>query len=450
MSSRDKNLDAELLEALTGLESSIPDGYFDQFPRNIGARLEVEVMDAHTHTHTDADTTEPFELAARTSALKTESSKSDSDREENSGLHEIKALANTAKSRISRRVSTQSDAEESLLVSASSSALSAVLLPEPGKELKGVVAPQAAVLGATPATAAVAEAAVASYGGPKKPTPIWAFAAVGVVAAAAIVVAVVFMKQGGGDEVAVATPSEIATPGAAATATADEAPPPPAADPAPETGAMIADTEEDSDGVEGEAPATEAATDDAPADSAEPMVAALPAKAAKDRDQSKRERRAKDKSPDKADNKKATKTRAPSLGKEEDKSQPDPNYKAAPKGSSLDDVLDSVTGGVDEQKEAKKVAGPTKTTITGSDVSKAMGKVRGRAAACYSAEEFTGSVQVKFTVKPDGSLSNVKAVGKHKSSKTGKCVVKAVKRAKFPAFSGAPMSFTFPFLLSQP
>ena len=118
-------------------------------------------------------------------------------------------------------------------------------------------------------------------------------------------------------------------------------------------------------------------------------------------------------------------------------------------GASLDDVLSSVTGGVNERiaapTENKK---PSKKKLDRGDVSKAMKGVTPKAKRCYSVEEFSGSVLVKYSVGPDGKVTKASATGAHKSSPTGACVVKAVKSATFPAFDGATMSFSFPFLLS--
>jgi hypothetical protein len=117
-------------------------------------------------------------------------------------------------------------------------------------------------------------------------------------------------------------------------------------------------------------------------------------------------------------------------------------------GASLDDVLSSVTGGVDKPIVDVKDDTPTKKKLERGDVSKAMKAITKSAKSCYSSEEFSGTVMVKYSVASSGKMTKATALGAHKSSKTGKCVVNAVKRAKFPAFSGATQSFTFPFLLS--
>ena len=91
---------------------------------------------------------------------------------------------------------------------------------------------------------------------------------------------------------------------------------------------------------------------------------------------------------------------------------------------------------------------PTKKTLGRGDVSKAMNAVKPKALSCYKAEKFSGVVNVKFSVSPEGKITKAAAKGAHAGSKTGACVVKAVNSAKFPAFAGTVMSFTFPFLLS--
>ena len=84
-----------------------------------------------------------------------------------------------------------------------------------------------------------------------------------------------------------------------------------------------------------------------------------------------------------------------------------------------------------------------------TDVTGAMGKVRGKVGQCFKVEQFSGTVSVKFTVGPSGSVTTAKATGAHAGTPTGACVASAVKGASFPAFDGVATTFAFPFLLSE-
>jgi hypothetical protein len=146
--------------------------------------------------------------------------------------------------------------------------------------------------------------------------------------------------------------------------------------------------------------------------------------------------------------------RSGSTARTEAKDRAAPAAKAAATrgGASLDDVLDDVTGGVpDEPGAARKRAAeaPKKEGLDRSDVAAAMGAVQDRAKACQEKEDAVGTVQIKFTVDPSGRVAKASATGKYAGTPTGACVAAAVKSAAFPSWDGGPMTFTFPFLLSQ-
>ena len=154
------------------------------------------------------------------------------------------------------------------------------------------------------------------------------------------------------------------------------------------------------------------------------------------------------KSTENATSKKVQKT-SPKI---ENKSKPEKTALAAKNSEpkSIKDLLSSATTD-SEPKASSKEESPgktvTKSRIDRSDVSKAMSKVSGRAGKCQKIEDVNETVSVKFTVSPSGQILKAKAKGKHENSKTGLCVVKAVKSATFPPFNGRPTSFTYPFLM---
>jgi hypothetical protein len=380
--------------------------------------------------------------------------------DEHSGLHDLKALASSTKQRRSRRLSSEMDAQDSLLQSAAS--LEAVALPDPSKEQPVSVAAVAltdAPLAAQATTATTATEtsapAFASLDKPKSSSKML----IGLVVVAAAAAAAFFVMNGAGE----GDKTETETAAAIAPADTESAPEldPTPVEPAPEVAPLpAADDAEETAGDElaaADLTVSDEATDEEATDEevvADEVVAEKPEKAAKSSSKKaeKSDKRVKSDKSDKSD--KAVAVAKPK--KEEKPAKEDKASKKSEKapvlgegGADLDDVLSSVTGGVDkpivsDEKDDK----PSKKKLERGDVAKAMKSISSAAKSCYSAEEYTGTVIVKYSVGSDGKIKKAAATGKHKSSKTGKCVVAAVKKAKFPAFSGSTQSFSFPFLLS--
>ncbi len=380
-------------------------------------------------------------------------SKDSSNKDETSGLHDLQAMASSAKRRRSQRLSTQIDAQESLL--RSTAALDTVVLPDPNKEQEVSIDTAAVEAKATgtgtsspvtntnkaAAASPVTELAEESSSSSGKGVYV-AFALVAAVAAG--VYFFLFSSKSSSDTQVSAKPVA-----AAVVDIAEPDPTPePAADPSVDPG---------EEQVEPEVSETE------PAAATDPVV---PAKEETDKPSNSNTDSSSKTKGSKAEKAKAEKAKAEKAKAEKAKAEkpkvaaakekPEKATKTEPKAekkpdpnASLDDVLSSVTGGVD--KPIAKETGeskPTKTSLSRGDIAKAMGKVKGAAKSCYKVEEFSGMVKVKYSVAPDGSVIKASATGAHKSSPTGACVVKAAKKAKFPPYSGAAMSSTFPFLLA--
>src|SRR5678815_5645664 len=118
------SLEDDIRKALTALDGTVPDGYFDELEGRIQQRLEEAAMDVESDMTSDGKNGDPPPPKKK---------------EENTGLHDIKAMAQSAKRRVSRRISTQSEAEEQLL--SSSGSMRQVVLPDPTKEIPVDVAP---------------------------------------------------------------------------------------------------------------------------------------------------------------------------------------------------------------------------------------------------------------------------------------------------------------------
>lgn len=382
--------------------------------------------------------------------------------DDDSGLHDLKALASSTKQRRSQRLSSQMEAQDSLLQSAAS--LEAVALPDPDKE-QPISLEAVAIADAPLATGAVAQAGLSTPLASAAQTSIGTPPASGskilllggLVILAAGAVAFYMMRGGAGDsgESSVSAANAVVVPAAA-----DEAEEAAPVEPAAEEVAIAADesadeltasADEDAAAILEEAPADEKmAAEDELVDTKKNSKSEKSAKTEKGAKSEKSEAAIA-----KAEARAAAKAEAKAardLAKAEKKAAAKADEKAptlGEGGASLDDVLSSVTGGVDKPiVDDKKDDTPSKKKLERGDIAKAMKGITPAAKSCYSAEEFTGTVMVKYSVSPSGKMTKSTAMGAHKSSKTGKCVLNAVKKAKFPAFSGATQSFTFPFLLS--
>ncbi len=359
-------------------------------------------------------------------------------RDENSGLHEIKALASTTRRRISQKITSETEAEESLLVGASSGSFRAAALPDPAREKAAPPRVEARPVVARPGSDADRRPMPAR----SSSAPFWLLGGVATAAAAAAVAVFVFgvgrekQSDEGKDVIARTETPPAAAEQAAATAAPDgtlkfaEPPPPPAAEPAAGAPAAAPDM---------------AAAQSTPADlEADETRGAVEGGIAKGRAG--------------AGGGKSNEHHAePAKESRDDKnSDKDREKKAAPArkvdGKDLGDVLDQVTGKVEEkpaQVEQEGPKKPVKKELDRSDVAKAMGAVRGSVMKCRDKEQFEGTVTVRFQVSPSGQVTSAEATGSKAGSPTGACVSAAVKKAKFPPFDGAPTSFTYPFLLAE-
>lgn len=378
---------------------------------------------------------------------------------EDSGLHDIKALASNTKRRISQKISSENEAQESLLLSASSNALRAVALPDPTKEVAPapIVRAKAEPAGAAPSRSSARRDAVAAdhaapvavttreSSGPaagfgariveeqRSSAPWWIFGGVAVLAAAAAVAVFVFGvgRDKPVDETAATEPAPAASEAATATTTpgpviASAQPLDPAAGAAPTA----------------PPPASEPAGDDQADKGAASDVRA------KSEGEVEEKADGDEKTPARADD---TKDSKPSASEKKEAAGKDKKPGKQVTGDNLEDVLNQVTGGIDAPKEdtSKEPKKPSKKEIDRRDVSTAMGKVKSAVLKCRDVENYEGTVSVKFTVSPAGDIASVTAMGAKKGSPTGGCVESAVKKAKFPPFDGAPTSFTYPFLLAD-
>jgi hypothetical protein len=79
------------------------------------------------------------------------------------------------------------------------------------------------------------------------------------------------------------------------------------------------------------------------------------------------------------------------------------------------------------------------------DIVNGMSRVKRAVAACYL--EQAGMAAVNVTISPAGCITSAVVGGTFAGTKTGECVAAAVRKAVFPAFTGPPMTLTYPFML---
>lgn len=393
-----------------------------------------------------------------------------SGRTEDSGLHDIKALAQDTRRRISRRITSQHDIDPDLLASSTGS-MRMIALPEPAMVVALPEAPASmeAVREAMkdPAMAAAAAAVPIQR---KRPT-LWI--GLGAAAVAAAAAAVIIAGGGGGDGDKKST-TQVAANEAAARQSVESVR---VSAPAMGSGsAMVAAvTPDTASGAAAGVPESDPAT--APAVTGAGSVAIAPPPAAGSAAGGSARTvdggKGVDKTPrgGSADVKPAGGSAAKPGG--DSKAAGGGSAKPAggavatgagggggPKGEkSIEDLLNDASGGSSKPKDTgggggggggdTAPTGPTKTSLEPKEIKAGMSAVAGAAQSCFGKHGVAGHVKVKATVTSSGSVSKVDATGEFAGTPTGACVAGAVKGASFPSWTGAPMTVTYSFTLQE-
>jgi len=434
----DDELDNQLRGAMKVLDAEVPSGYFEGLPQRTLARLEDRSM----------------EPTMTTGSGKTEAAAPPPQRDEDSGLHDIRSLAQSTKQRLSKKITAVPPMDDDVLAS-SSAGWKAVALPEPAKmislpeldqlpskkqikeqqkkakvveavptraptHLEDSAAFHAPRAGAGPVAVTAAPAASMSFGANivaqrKSKAPLYALVGVGLAAAAGGIVYVT--TQGKTAE----------APPIVAKADTTPTPPPPPAPPPPAPAAQIAAPETppaDTAAATGSAEATP------PVETA-PVV--VPTKKGKPTKGDASKKVVVD-APAKPESKKPEAPKG-AVGKEAPKDGSEPNF---------DDLLKEA-GVKDGQKAKKPVL--DKKSLSGADFKTGMNSIAGKAAACYAGTQ--GTAAVKLTVAPSGQVSRASVSGPFAGTAVAACVEAAVRGASFPAWEGGPQSFNYSFLLAE-
>lgn len=379
--------------------------------------------------------------------------RSEESAESHSGLHEIKALARSARRQLSKRRSaseTETERDQALLASASSPGLRAAVMPRSG------TAP-----GRPRAFAAGTDAAAIMP--VRKPTeergrafPTWMVAVVGAALVTAVAVFVAFKMAG--DH----APAQVATAPAVSSEPVVSALTPPAeAAATPEPALAIAGSNDETavaDDLHVHQEQPPQAADDVYIHQKQPSEAAddvyIHQKQPREADDDVRVHRSTKRT---AVERRTRKPQAEVKPREKEAVASAPPAPASDEQDgevaemALEELLNGGTSSAPSAAAAlapEAPAVPEKKTLTKSDVSKALRKISGRVAKCEQPDGLSANVMVRFTVAPEGRVSAAQAIGEHAGKSSGQCVARAVKSARFPATSGRPMSFTLPFFLT--
>jgi len=465
----DDELDLRLRAAAAALAGLAPAGRVDE----LALRVEAELA------HIDLSPVSPQPAVSKplesrmTSDTDEKSGPANvtppSGRTEDSGLHDIKALAQDTRRRISRRITSQHDIDPDLLASSTGS-MRMIALPEPAMVVALPEAPATmeAVREAMkdPAMAAAAAAVPIQR---KRPT-LWI--GLGAAAVAAAAAAVIIAGGGGGDGDKKST-TQVAANETAAAPTVESMKV--AAGSGSATVVAVAADPGTPSGLAAGVPESDPAT--APAVTGAGSVAIAPppgaGSAAGGSARTVDGGKGVDKTPrgGSADVKPAGGSAAKPGG--DSKAAGGGSAKPAggavatgagggggPKGEkSIEDLLNDASGGSSKPKDTgggggggggdSAPTGPTKTSLEPKEIKAGMSAVAGAAQSCFGKHGVAGHVKVKATVTSSGSVSKVDATGEFAGTPTGACVAGAVKGASFPSWTGAPMTVTYSFTLQE-
>jgi hypothetical protein len=431
----DNDLDALVRTAMKTLDEQVPSGYFEALPNRTLERLALEegTMQAGSTSGSEAKSSSATPSSGPQAIPKVPV-------EEDSGLHDIRSLAQTTKERISsKRITlspTRSVSEEELIASASGS-------------WKSLALPQPASMVSLPALADLPPASVVEPSKPSKPLfaaavakqqaapatssrKLMAIAGLGIAAAAGVTL---FVTMSSKSDVAAPKPEpklDVAT--AAAPAPMPIAPPAapvvqhidePAAGSAAVVAAATPPTET-TPAPTPNVPSKLVATKSRAIAPAPVAHAAKPATIA-----------AKDQAPAPT---------APEGKKAEGGSggKGDATGKAVANGQESLDQLIKEAGAEDKPK-----AGPAldKKELSAGDFKAGMSAIQGKAQACFKGTQ--GTAAVKLVIVPSGKVTRVTVTGKFAGKPEAECVTAAVKAATFPPWDGGSQTMGYSFLLSE-
>jgi hypothetical protein len=125
-------------------------------------------------------------------------------------------------------------------------------------------------------------------------------------------------------------------------------------------------------------------------------------------------------------------------------------------GDLLDSLIDDAIGKQEAPAKAKdEPAKPKKPAVDPTipkqlnmnQIRRSMNRIKGLVVSCYDKYQVEGRANTKLVINNDGTVKSAEVKGAFFGTDTGACVVKAVKRAKFPRFRDKSMTIRYPFIL---
>jgi hypothetical protein len=440
-------LDDLLRRTMKVLDDQVPSGYFEDLPAKTLARLEgPSSMETSPRTIDKPATAAPVPPVAPV-AHDEDDPTAPTPREEDSGLHDIRSLAQTTKRRLKSTGANPTVVDD---VAAQSSSWKHVALPEPARmvslpELDQLPSKQEVLAkdklaterahGESPGAVTIRE----PFSRPATKRSRAPLAIIGIGLAAAAGIAIFMVTQKNADQAPALSKAEAPKPderGRGAVAPSVETIAAPSGAAAGSASAQIA------------ADTTAAAAPEAPdaKDKVEATTTTPPAKAVKG-GHGKAKDVTKEAKPDKT---KPTATGGGDVGSgagastETKKTDTKKGGGGGKEGEpSFDDLLKEA--GVNDKKVDKPKL--DKKSLSEADFKHGIDSVKSKAQACYKGTQ--GTASVKLTIAPSGSVSKVSVGGQFAGKPEADCVANAVKSASFAPWDGGPQSFTYAYLLSE-
>ncbi len=111
-----------------------------------------------------------------------------------------------------------------------------------------------------------------------------------------------------------------------------------------------------------------------------------------------------------------------------------------------DEIEELLTQAANRPKQVEATK-PANKMLSGDDFKGGMAGVAAKAQACYKGTQ--GTVSVKLTISPSGKVARAAVTGAFAGKPEGNCVQNAVKGASFPPWDGGPQSFNYSYLLTE-
>jgi len=86
-------------------------------------------------------------------------------------------------------------------------------------------------------------------------------------------------------------------------------------------------------------------------------------------------------------------------------------------------------------------------TLGRSQIQAGMRALKGAVQACYDRYKIPGLVNIQVRIGRTGVVQSARIKGMFAGTPSGACVARAARQARFPRFSGNPITITYPFIM---